>query len=64
MDLGFNFGFRKKTKTEDKDLMTWYHKIFLQQMFTESILKTLINFLNQKNSLKPKTVSGRCNRQC
>ena len=52
---GFNFGFSQETKTEDKDLMTWYHKDFSTTNVYGVNTKNAYKFFESKG-LKPKTV--------
>ena len=52
---GFNFGFSQETKTEDKDLMTWYHKDFSTTNVYGVNTQNAYKFFESKG-LKPKTV--------
>ena len=52
---GFNFGFSQETKTEDKDLMTWYHKDFSTANVYGVNTQNTYKFFESKG-LKPKTV--------
>lgn len=45
---GFNFGFSQETKTEDKDLMTWYHKDFSTTNVYGVNTKNAYKFFDQK----------------
>lgn len=53
--LGVNFGFSQETKTDDKDLMTWYHKDFSTTKIYGINTQNAYKFLESKG-LKPKTV--------
>ena len=50
---GFNFGFSQETKTEDKDLMTWYHKDFSTTNVYGVNTQNAYKFFESKG-LKPK----------
>ena len=52
---GFNFGFSQEAKTEDKDLMTWYHKDFSTTNVYGVNTQNAYKFFESKG-LKPKTV--------
>ena len=52
---GFNFGLSQETKTEDKDLMTWYHKDFSTANVYGVNTQNAYKFFESKG-LKPKTV--------
>lgn len=53
---GFNFGFSQETKTEDKDLMTWYHKDFSSSNVYGINTQNAYKYLESKG-LKPKAVT-------
>lgn len=52
---GFSFMFSQETKTDDKDLMTWYHKDFSATKIYGVNTQNAYKFLESKG-LKPKTV--------
>lgn len=52
---GFSFMFSQETKTDDKDLMTWYHKDFSATKVYGINTQNAYKFLDSKG-LKPKTV--------
>lgn len=53
--LGVSFGFSQESKTEDKDLMTWYHKDFKATKIYGINTQNAYKFLESKG-LKPQTV--------
>ena len=53
---GFNFGFSQETKTDDKDLMTWYHKDFSSSNVYGINTQNAYKYLESKG-LKPKAVT-------